>query len=106
MRALLCDEGLRFDPVYPDPEPLPGEALVRVSLAGICNTDLELIKGYLDFHGVLGHEFVGFVEASPDAALLGQRVVGEINAHGYYWRIVANVSTTDTITPVVKMVLR
>ena len=81
MRALLCDEGLRFDPAYPDPEPAPGEALVRVTLAGICNTDLELIKGYMGFRGVLGHEFVGIVEASPDPALLGQRVVGEINAY-------------------------
>ena len=80
MRALLCDEGLRFDPAYPDPEPPPGEALVRVTLAGICNTDLELIKGYMGFLGVLGHEFVGIVEESPDPALRGQRVVGEINA--------------------------
>ena len=80
MQALLCDEGLRFDPAYPDPEPPPGEALVRVTLAGICNTDLELIKGYMGFRGVLGHEFVGIVEESPDPALRGQRVVGEINA--------------------------
>jgi len=81
MRVLLCDDGLSFDPAYPDPEPTSGEALVRVTLAGICNTDLELIKGYMGFRGVLGHEFVGIVEASPDAALLGQRVVGEINAY-------------------------
>ena len=81
MRVLLCHEGLRFDPAYPDPEPAPGEVLVRVTLAGICNTDLELIKGYMGFRGVLGHEFVGFVEASPDPALLGKRVVGEINAY-------------------------
>ena len=81
MRVLLCDDGLSFDPAYPDPEPMPGEALVRVTLAGICNTDLELIKGYLGFRGVLGHEFVGIVEASPDPVLLGQRVVGEINAY-------------------------
>ena len=81
MRALLCDEELRFDPAYPDPAPGPGEALVRVTLAGICNTDLELVRGYMGFRGVLGHEFVGLVEASPDPALLGQRVVGEINAY-------------------------
>jgi len=81
MRVLLCDNGLSFDPAYPDPEPMPGEALVRVTLAGICNTDLELIKGYMGFRGVLGHEFVGIVEASPDPVLLGQRVVGEINAY-------------------------
>jgi len=78
---LLCDNGLSFDPAYPDPEPTSGEALVRVTLAGICNTDLELIKGYMGFRGVLGHEFVGTVEASPDPVLLGQRVVGEINAY-------------------------
>ena len=61
------------------PEPLADEALVRVSLAGICATDLELIRGYMNFRGVLGHEFVGEV-AGPEAhPLLGRRVVGEIN---------------------------
>lgn len=63
----------------PVPEPPPGEALVRVLLAGICNTDLELIEGYYPYTGVLGHEFVGEVEEGPDE-LLGRRVVGEINA--------------------------
>ena len=80
MRALLCDNGLRYDPAYPDPEPPPGEALIRVRLAGICNTDLELVRGYLGFRGVLGHEFVGEVVQASDAAWLGQRVVGDINA--------------------------
>ena len=56
------------------------EALVRVSLAGICNTDLEIVRGYADFEGTLGHEFVGVVEASPDPSHVGKRVVGEINA--------------------------
>lgn len=57
-----------------------GEALVRVTLAGICNTDLEIVRGYAGFEGTLGHEFVGVVEESPVRSLIGQRVVGEINA--------------------------
>lgn len=63
--------------------PLPqreGEALIRVTTAGICNTDLEIVRGYANFHGTLGHEFVGVVEASPDPSQIGWRVVGEINA--------------------------
>jgi threonine dehydrogenase-like Zn-dependent dehydrogenase len=56
------------------------EALVRVHLSGICNTDLEIARGYAGFNGTIGHEFVGVVEASPGDKLLGQRVVGEINA--------------------------
>src|SRR6266404_1116439 len=56
------------------------EALVRVLLSGICNTDLEIARGYAGFLGTIGHEFVGIVERSPDASLVGQRVVGEINA--------------------------
>lgn len=63
----------------PCPEPPPDEALVRVLRAGICNTDLELLRGYYPYRGVLGHEFVGQVEAGP-AEWLGRRVVGEINA--------------------------
>ncbi|MDX2029910.1 MAG: alcohol dehydrogenase catalytic domain-containing protein [Blastocatellia bacterium] len=62
--------------------PLPhraGEALVRVAMAGICNTDLEIVRGYADFSGTLGHEFVGRVEDSPDRSQIGRRVVGEIN---------------------------
>lgn len=61
--------------------PEPGqEALVRVLLSGICNTDLEIARGYAGFKGTIGHEFVGLVEETPDDSLLGQRVVGEINA--------------------------
>jgi len=56
------------------------EALVRVHLSGICNTDLEIARGYAGFKGTIGHEFVGVVEASPGDKLVGQRVVGEINA--------------------------
>ena len=63
------------------PAPAPGEATVRVSLAGICGTDLELVRGYYPFAGVPGHEFVGTVEAAPEAPeWVGRRVVGEINA--------------------------
>lgn len=64
----------------PNPSP-KGEALVRVKVSGICNTDLEIVRGYADFSGTIGHEFVGIVEESdgnPD--LSGKRVVGEINA--------------------------
>lgn len=68
---------LRAD--IPIPEPPPGEALVRVLRAGICNTDLELLRGYYPYTGVLGHEFVGVVEQGPEH-LINQRVVGEINA--------------------------
>ncbi|BAY23069.1 alcohol dehydrogenase [Calothrix sp. NIES-2100] len=68
---------LRTD--IPTPEPPPGEALVRVLRAGICNTDLELLRGYYPYSGILGHEFVGVVEQGPEN-LLNQRVVGEINA--------------------------
>src|SRR5512138_57224 len=56
------------------------EALVRVLLSGICNTDLEIARGYAGFKGTIGHEFVGVVEESPEGKLLGTRVVGEINA--------------------------
>lgn len=56
------------------------EALVRVLLSGICNTDLEIARGYAGFNGTIGHEFVGVVEESAESALVGRRVVGEINA--------------------------
>lgn len=58
----------------------PDEALVRVLLSGICNTDLEIARGYAGFNGTIGHEFVGLVEESSDRKLVGHRVVGEINA--------------------------
>lgn len=61
------------------PEPPVGEALIKVLRAGICNTDLELVRGYYPYRGVLGHEFVGLVEQGPDD-WIGRRVVGEINA--------------------------
>ncbi len=57
------------------------EATVRVLKSGICNTDLEIVKGYADFEGTIGHEFVGVVEESKATPqLVGKRVVGEINA--------------------------
>jgi threonine dehydrogenase-like Zn-dependent dehydrogenase len=58
------------------------EALVRVTLSGICNTDVEIIRGYAGFEGTIGHEFVGVIESLPPGSPLvtGQRVVGEINA--------------------------
>jgi threonine dehydrogenase-like Zn-dependent dehydrogenase len=98
MRALVWDgHELRFDPSYPSPlfkptvedggskivratgsRPLPPRAVVKVHLAGICSTDLQIFKGYMGFKGVPGHEFVGtVVDAANDLAR--KRVVGEIN---------------------------
>ncbi len=80
MRALILkDKKLKLAQDYPVPKPVPGEALIRVLMAGICHTDLELARGYMGFSGVLGHEFVGIVESSSNKALRGGRVVGEIN---------------------------
>jgi threonine dehydrogenase-like Zn-dependent dehydrogenase len=58
----------------------PNEALVKIRKAGICSTDLELVKGYYPYTGILGHEFVGEVVEADDTSWIGQRVVGEINA--------------------------
>jgi threonine dehydrogenase-like Zn-dependent dehydrogenase len=72
----------RLDPRYPEPKPAPGEAVIRPLLMGVCSTDLELCKGYMNFTGVLGHEFVGLVEAvagKDGKHLVGKRVVGAIN---------------------------
>jgi threonine dehydrogenase-like Zn-dependent dehydrogenase len=63
----------------PRPEPGAGEVLVKVRLAGICGTDLQVLRGYHGFRGVMGHEFVGEVAGPEDSPTLGQRVVGEIN---------------------------
>ncbi|HEY2645634.1 MAG TPA: alcohol dehydrogenase catalytic domain-containing protein, partial [Candidatus Acidoferrales bacterium] len=66
----------------PLPRLRPGWALIRVRLAGICNTDIEILRGYHNFQGTLGHEFVGEVvrvTSAKDGAWIGQRVVGEIN---------------------------
>ena len=65
----------------PRPQRPPGFALIRMLCAGICNTDLELQRGYYGFAGVPGHEFVGEVVEADTAELIGRRVVGEINLH-------------------------
>ncbi|HYE18232.1 MAG TPA: alcohol dehydrogenase catalytic domain-containing protein [Tepidisphaeraceae bacterium] len=79
MRALLFDQTLQFRPRHADPAPALGDTLIRVRQAGVCATDLEITRGYMNFTGVLGHEFVGVVESSADKAWVGKRVVGEIN---------------------------
>lgn len=80
MRAVVLDGDLRFVRDYPAPEVPPGWARVRVRMAGICGTDMELIEGYKEFKGVLGHEFVGVVDQCENAEWVDKRVVGEINA--------------------------
>lgn len=81
MRALYLQNGrLQTRTDYPKPQPQADEALLRVRLAGICSTDLEMVKGYVpDFKGVLGHEFVGEVVESADGHWHGRRVVATIN---------------------------
>lgn len=77
MRAVVYTDGqVRFETDYPVPEPKPGEVLVRVVRAGICDTDLQIMKGYMGFEGVMGHEFVGVAQ---NGVLRGKRVVAEIN---------------------------
>lgn len=79
MKALVVEAGrARVGDIAP-PRLRRGFARVRVMLSGVCNTDLELVKGYHGFAGVLGHEFVGRVEGPAASPLLGRRVVGEIN---------------------------
>jgi threonine dehydrogenase-like Zn-dependent dehydrogenase len=80
VRALRWDGSrLALARDVPPPTPAKGDALVRVALAGICRTDLEITRGYLEFRGTLGHEWVGRVVAAGDPALVGRRVVGDIN---------------------------
>lgn len=77
MRAVvLGPQGLAFHENWPAPEPAAGEVRVKVLQAGICETDLQLVRGYMNFRGVLGHEFVGIADSGKFA---GRRVVGEIN---------------------------
>ncbi len=77
----LENQSLRLTDDQPWPVPQAGEALIRILLAGICSTDLELVKGYYPYTGVPGHEFVGRVVSAPDhETWIGKRVVGEINA--------------------------
>ncbi|HEX3758048.1 MAG TPA: alcohol dehydrogenase catalytic domain-containing protein [Kofleriaceae bacterium] len=80
MRALRVGDGAASLVEIEPPEP-HGEAIVRVTLSGICNTDLEIARGYAGFRGTIGHEFVGVVEDPGGGAIpRGARVVGEINA--------------------------
>ncbi|MEI6379603.1 MAG: alcohol dehydrogenase catalytic domain-containing protein [Cyanobacteriota bacterium ELA615] len=80
MKAIwLEDKQIELRENLPVPAPKSGEALVKVLKAGICNTDLELVKGYYPYRGIIGHEFVGVVEQGSQQ-LKNQRVVGEINA--------------------------
>ena len=79
MRALVFDQSLSYRPRQAEPAEGEGDSRLRVLRAGICSTDLEICKGYMGFHGVLGHEFVAEVLESPSKELIGQRVVGEIN---------------------------
>lgn len=81
MKAVVFDEVLKLVDNYEKPVPRKGEALIKIVMAGICNTDYEITKGYMGYKGILGHEFVGVVEEvnADDKTLLGKRVVGEIN---------------------------
>lgn len=85
MKALRCTNQKLCVSDVPKPQ-VDGEAVVRVTLSGICNTDLEIARGYAGFEGTIGHEFVGVIEELPEPSLTrgpltrGQRVVGEINA--------------------------
>jgi threonine dehydrogenase-like Zn-dependent dehydrogenase len=78
VKALRFD-GKNLNYIKDYPKPQTGEALVRVDMAGICGTDLEILQGYMSYEGVLGHEFVGVVVESKNKDLVGKRVVGEIN---------------------------
>ena len=78
MKALHFDgQKMTFLTDY-DP-PKPGETLVKINLAGICGTDIEILNGYMSYQGIPGHEFVGVIKESQDSHLIGKRVVGEIN---------------------------
>ena len=81
MKAVVFDKELKLVNDYEKPVPQKGEALVRVTMAGICNTDYEITKGYMGYVGILGHEAVGIVEEvnGEDKSLIGKRVVPEIS---------------------------
>ncbi|HEV2911817.1 MAG TPA: alcohol dehydrogenase catalytic domain-containing protein [Pyrinomonadaceae bacterium] len=95
MKALRYEENRLAVRETPLPSGVEDEALVRVTLSGVCNTDVEIVRGYAGFRGTLGHEFVGVVESAPGsssssgAALVGKRVVGEINAGCGHCRVCA-----------------
>ena len=81
MKGIYFDgERATYREDLPIPVPEEGQSLIRILMAAVCSTDKEILKGYRpDFKGVMGHEFVGVVESSDDASLVGRRVVGEIN---------------------------
>ncbi len=80
MRAAVFRDGkLELVRDYPVPVPAKGEALIKVLQAGVCATDLEIFRGYMNFEGVPGHEFVGQVVRTSEASLADRRVVGQIN---------------------------
>lgn len=80
MRAVTFTDGAVRLVERPAPVPGPGEVRIAVTLAGICNTDIELLRGYMGFSGIPGHEFVGVVDTAPGhPELLGRRVTAEIN---------------------------
>ncbi len=79
MKALYFDKKLELRKDYPIPVPAKNEALIKVTLAGICNTDKEIMNGYVPFTGILGHEFVGIVTECSQLEFIGKRAVGEIN---------------------------
>jgi len=78
MQTLWLENNLISLRDVPQPQK-PNEALIKIRKAGICSTDLELVKGYYPYTGILGHEFVGEVVEADDISWVGQRVVGEIN---------------------------
>jgi len=80
MAAAVFDGKLNYVQDYAVPDVTPGWAKIQVKLAGICKTDMEILKGYMGFKGVLGHEFVGIVQECGESSWIGKRVVGEINA--------------------------
>lgn len=81
MRALYYDKKATYIKDYPMPVHGPSESLMRISIAAVCSTDKEILKGYKpDFTGVMGHEFADVVEQSGNPDLIGKRVVGELNA--------------------------
>jgi alcohol dehydrogenase len=84
MLAFIAKTGCLVAVKKPQPRLAHGWALIRVRLAGICNTDLEILRGYHNFHGTVGHEFVGEVvevksRKRSEGKWVGRRVVGEIN---------------------------
>ena len=94
MRAVwLQDQILSYRDDVPQPEPLAGEALVRIRLAGICGTDLELVKGYYPFSGIPGHEFVGDIFQAPDECSYTVRI--QLLYRRAYYQLMQQKGWTD-----------